>query len=566
MRTMYFVRHGETVANEQNYFAGKMDVALTELGRHQAEQAGRYLKKHELVFDEVHTSTLSRAQETAQVILHQSSQEDIPMYYSAQLAERDFGEFTFGNKNLLRKTSGYHNYEEILHSPHQCPLTAESFQELYNRVEDYYYRVLLPRADSGKRILVVSHKYVIEMLAMILNKTPIEEYFDMRLPNARPMSEDEVCGYFKSESKWLKHISDLTLFSSSAMILAAVFLGGLGKLLFPYALPSVVFMGMIGTLLAVCAFFVMLMVNTSVLKQTFNLDYRVLLPWGVRIAAATVLWNFWPHEQTQPVWLLLMMPPALTSPIASLLWGGTLHLATRTTVFLSLLAPLYLSVVFQLSGNSRFTELLPFMVLTVAMLIPSILAQYIRVRYPIQAGRTAERWKWLGVVSVMLIALICGYRFTPGDLLVILQDGDDQLRLMMTQGGVLLVVFVIIKIISHVSKGLFTLADNEDVDVYVTHATPNIFLWISLVSGTLANGYVGFWAIIFFFTGMFLDECHFVQTFSHWFQNQHEQLLGQAGHGPLPSAAIPAGDDRLVPIAAEPVLQGIEDPAYYITT
>ncbi len=45
MRSIYFVRHGETIANEQNYFAGAMDVPLTELGVHQARQAGRYLKK-----------------------------------------------------------------------------------------------------------------------------------------------------------------------------------------------------------------------------------------------------------------------------------------------------------------------------------------------------------------------------------------------------------------------------------------------------------------------------------------------------------------------------------------
>ncbi len=127
------------------------------------------------------------------------------------------------------------------------------------------------------------------------------------------------------------------------------------------------------------------------------------------------------------------------------------------------------------------------------MLIPAIIAQRIRVRYPIQAGKSAERWKWLGVVSVMLIALLCGYRFTPCDLLVVIQDGDEKLWLMMTQGGVLLVVFILIKIFSYICKGAFILNNNESIDVYVTHATPNIFLWISLVSGTMTNGYVGFW-------------------------------------------------------------------------
>ncbi|MCP3933504.1 MAG: hypothetical protein GY705_30920 [Bacteroidetes bacterium] len=557
MRMIYFVRHGETIANEQNYFAGKMDVPLTELGIHQAQQAGNYMRKHGLVFDEVHTSTLSRAQETANIMLDQAGHDKIPIHISEQLIERDFGEFTESNKNLLRKTNGFANYEELLHSHEQCPLTAESFQELYDRVADYYNRVLSPRADNGKKILVVSHKYVIEMLAMILNKTPIDEYFDLRLPNARPMSENEVAGYFKGESKWLKNLSDMTLYSSSIAIVVAFIVGAFGKLLIQDSLASWFFMGMVGTLVSICAFFVMLMVNTRVLKQSFQLDSRVLFPWAGRLGISAILWIFWPHEPTRSIWLLLLMPPAITSPVASLLWGGTLHLATRITVFFTLLAPLYLGILFQFSGKFNLNELVPFIILSGAMLIPSIFAQSIRVRFPIQAGKIAERWKWLGVVSVMVIALICGYRFTPSDLIEIMQSGDDRLRLMMTQGGFLLVVFIFLKTFSHIVKGFYSLNANEEVDVYVTHATPNIFLWISLISGVMPSGYIGFWGAVFFFFGMFLDECHFVQDFSNWFRVRHERLLAQEGLYPSSAGASLEINNNV--FAREPLLEAVKD-------
>ncbi|WP_432766909.1 histidine phosphatase family protein [Xanthomonas campestris] len=36
---LYFVRHGESLANEQNYFAGSQNSPLTRLGRRQAQQA-----------------------------------------------------------------------------------------------------------------------------------------------------------------------------------------------------------------------------------------------------------------------------------------------------------------------------------------------------------------------------------------------------------------------------------------------------------------------------------------------------------------------------------------------
>ncbi|OUE37652.1 hypothetical protein BZY94_35890 [Burkholderia territorii] len=67
--TLYFVRHGESLANEQNYFAGTSNSPLTPLGRRQAQQAAIRIQRLGLVFDEVHISTLDRAQATARTIL-----------------------------------------------------------------------------------------------------------------------------------------------------------------------------------------------------------------------------------------------------------------------------------------------------------------------------------------------------------------------------------------------------------------------------------------------------------------------------------------------------------------
>lgn len=59
--TLYFVRHGESLANEQNYFAGAKNSPLTSLGRRRPQQAARYIERLGIAFDEVHISTLERA-------------------------------------------------------------------------------------------------------------------------------------------------------------------------------------------------------------------------------------------------------------------------------------------------------------------------------------------------------------------------------------------------------------------------------------------------------------------------------------------------------------------------
>lgn len=556
MGTIYFIRHGETVANEQNYFAGKMDVELTELGKSQARQAGLYLQQRSLKFDEVHVSTLKRAQETAQIALSQSGQENIPTFISEKLMERDFGEFTTNNKNLLRKTKGYTWYEDILHSPDHCPLDAESFHELYGRVEEYYRTVLRPRADSGKDILVVSHKYVVEMLALILARKPLDDYFDFRLPNGKPLNESDVSTIFKSESKLLKHISDLTLYSSSILIMLGFLFGGVAKTIFQTNINENIFIQLVALFLAGSTFFVMLGVNSSALKNTFSFKRRVLLPWLTRIILAGAIWLVWPHEGTRHAWLLLMMPPALTAPVSSLLWGGTLHLATSKTVLLSILAPLYLAGIFWIAGENLVTHLLPFtLILIGAVFLPTFLAQIIRAQYPIQAGKTADRWKWLGVICVMFIAFLCGYRFTPQNLLAIMEFGGQERDMLFADGVIIMMIFTIIKGFSHLSKWFSECTDPEKVDIYVTHSTPNIFLWISLLSLAAPGNYAVFWANIFFFLGIFLDECQFIQNFAYGFNRQHKRALTaprlandtSPKISPQP-ALLPITSERIMPI------------------
>ena len=61
--TLFLVRHGETVWHGENRYAGSSDVALTDVGRAQADRLARWAGRAELTA--IATSDLARARDTA---------------------------------------------------------------------------------------------------------------------------------------------------------------------------------------------------------------------------------------------------------------------------------------------------------------------------------------------------------------------------------------------------------------------------------------------------------------------------------------------------------------------
>ncbi|OGG78361.1 hypothetical protein A3A36_02080 [Candidatus Kaiserbacteria bacterium RIFCSPLOWO2_01_FULL_52_12b] len=81
-RRFYFIRHGETILNEQHIRQGE-DGALSENGKSQAEEVGSALKS--LPIKRIIASPFPRARETAIII---KKYLKVPIVYSALLAER----------------------------------------------------------------------------------------------------------------------------------------------------------------------------------------------------------------------------------------------------------------------------------------------------------------------------------------------------------------------------------------------------------------------------------------------------------------------------------------------
>lgn len=67
-KTLYLIRHGETLFNVQHKIQGWCDSPLTKRGREQARAVGNYLKAHNITFDHVYCSTSERCVDTVELI------------------------------------------------------------------------------------------------------------------------------------------------------------------------------------------------------------------------------------------------------------------------------------------------------------------------------------------------------------------------------------------------------------------------------------------------------------------------------------------------------------------
>jgi 2,3-bisphosphoglycerate-dependent phosphoglycerate mutase len=89
--SIIFVRHGQSDWNLSGRFTGWTDINLTEVGREQAAEGGRELKRHGLVFNRAYTSELVRAQETMTIVLRHAQQEHVPVVTDWRINERHYG-------------------------------------------------------------------------------------------------------------------------------------------------------------------------------------------------------------------------------------------------------------------------------------------------------------------------------------------------------------------------------------------------------------------------------------------------------------------------------------------
>jgi probable phosphoglycerate mutase len=92
MLKIYLARHGQNVDNQNGILNGHRDEPLTNKGIEQAHEIADKIKDAEIIFDAVYSSPLSRAFQTAQVIVETVGAPEPQK--DELLIERDFGIMT----------------------------------------------------------------------------------------------------------------------------------------------------------------------------------------------------------------------------------------------------------------------------------------------------------------------------------------------------------------------------------------------------------------------------------------------------------------------------------------
>ena len=163
MATWSFLRHGESRANAEGWFAGTFDTPLTEQGIAQAIDARESIAGLSIV--RVFTSDLCRATHTAELALNRRA---VPITATEKLRERACGEWE------CRRIA------EIERDGHM-----ELFRSWHLSLRDVALRALawFAEQDDDEDTLVVAHGALLRSVLGVLDGTPWDRIGEYRPAN-----------------------------------------------------------------------------------------------------------------------------------------------------------------------------------------------------------------------------------------------------------------------------------------------------------------------------------------------------------------------------------------------
>lgn len=98
MKTLYLMRHGQTLFNLRGKIQGACDSPLTEKGIEQAETVKNYFLNSGITFDQIYSSTQERAVDTAEIVCNYQD-----VFRLKGLKEWNFGLFESESEQLNPK-------------------------------------------------------------------------------------------------------------------------------------------------------------------------------------------------------------------------------------------------------------------------------------------------------------------------------------------------------------------------------------------------------------------------------------------------------------------------------
>ena len=141
-KTLYLMRHGQTLFNKRHRIQGWCDAPLTDLGVYQAQVAGQYFKNAGITFDAAYSSTSERACDTLEIVTNGS----LPYQRVKGLKEWNFGTFEGESEDLNPPLP----YEDFF-----VTYGGESQDQVRERTAATILQLM--QETKGKSVLMVSH-------------------------------------------------------------------------------------------------------------------------------------------------------------------------------------------------------------------------------------------------------------------------------------------------------------------------------------------------------------------------------------------------------------------------
>jgi 2,3-bisphosphoglycerate-dependent phosphoglycerate mutase len=208
---LVLLRHGESSGNALGMFTGGLDVELTQAGQRQSVRAGELLRDFGVEVDLVLCSPLTRARETARIVL-----AALPVQTESivewRLSERSYGALTGRSKVEVLRQVGEQTFLAVRRSldvapaplsedelarlraqpafagcPTDAAAATESLRDVIERVRPLLEDVIVPHLRAGRSLLVIAHGNSLRALAALLDGLDEAQLWALNLPPGQPL-------------------------------------------------------------------------------------------------------------------------------------------------------------------------------------------------------------------------------------------------------------------------------------------------------------------------------------------------------------------------------------------
>jgi len=172
---VYVMRHGETTWNRAKKFQGAYAFSeLTPFGVKLAEDSAAGMAAAGIAFDRIYTSPLVRARQTAEIV---SARCGPPPVDDARIAEMNLGIYqgtsSAPDSRVDDNIRAYFDHPEKYEPRGEG---AESFEDVDRRVADFLEHELKPQEGRVRRILCVTHAFLMRALMRHLSGAPVSDF------------------------------------------------------------------------------------------------------------------------------------------------------------------------------------------------------------------------------------------------------------------------------------------------------------------------------------------------------------------------------------------------------